>query len=207
MTLKKVRKAFFSLSLSSPLIPTVGTVAQRRLRLPAPAAFPSTGPQGCRSLSLAHPAHFRGGEHRALCLGCIPRWSWRSVTSCGDRPWGLRALCQCVASLPAARGGCWHVTANFRRAWWGAGSSSPGFGLLPSPSGFSAAVQSENKPKCSTKGHQAQRPPACAGSAGWAAAQRRQPVCILCRPGGFPKSPHLSHPGAAPLLGGQVLGR
>ena len=31
----------------------------------------------------------------------------------------------------------------------------------PPASGFPAAVQSENKPKCSTKGQQAQRPPAC----------------------------------------------
>lgn len=58
MTLKKVRKAFLSLCLSSLLIPTVGTVSQSRVRLSAPAAFPRTGPQGCRSLSLAHPNPF-----------------------------------------------------------------------------------------------------------------------------------------------------
>lgn len=164
MALKKVRKAFLSLSFSSLLIPTVGTVARSRLRLSAPAALPCSDPQGCRSLSLAGTAPFRGRERHASCHGWLPQclnWSWRSVTLGGDRPWGLRAVCQCVASSPAAHWGCWHVMASFGRAWWGAGSSSPGFGLLPSPSGFAAAVGSKSKPKCSTKGHQAQRPPVC----------------------------------------------
>lgn len=179
MTLKKVRLFFlFSFPCSSSLSrPPLRAGSSCLLQQPSLAL----APEGCRSPSLACLAPFQGGNILCLVSWLDSPMSQLDLEVCHigwQSSMGAKALCQCMASLLAAwlayHGQLWM---NMVGGW----EQQHQFGLLHSPSGFAAAVWSENKPKCSTKGQQAQRPPAC---------------CRLSRPGssGVPAA------GAHPLL-------